>query len=328
MYKISVVVPVYNSEKTIERCIRSIQNQSYDNLEIVVVNDGSVDNTKGILEDLSCADKRIKLINIPNGGVSHARNTGIENATGDYITFVDSDDYIDKDMYSTLINIAEKNNVKIVHCSYKNVDNDKNILSIVGGNKRTIPQNHDEAMECLLNGHLFAGGMWNKLFSTELFEDVRLDETLKYNEDVLACFMLFDKVDSSVYIDEPFYNYVAMQTSSTHLANMVKYRKQSLYVSKKMQKLSKGKTYSKVADKRVASSLLDLFRAYIFSKQKGFTGEKKEVKAEILEYKKRGFYSSGKDKLSVLLFCHIPWLYKFVYKTYSLFVEKKLDPEQ
>lgn len=326
--KLSVVIPAYNAENTIERCILSIQNQIYNDLEIIVINDGSTDNTEKIIKAISDNDCRVKPITIPNGGVSHARNVGIDSATGEYITFVDSDDYIDKEMYSTLMSLIDKHHVKIAHCSYKNVDEDGKVISVVGENNKIVKQNHDEALECLLNGRLFAGGMCNKVFSTDLFVDVRLEETIKYNEDVLACFLLFDKVESSIYTDYAFYNYVAVSSSSTHSANSVLYCQQCLYVSRLMQEMSVDKPYFKYADERIASKLLVLFRAYVFSKSNKFSKEKREIKNEILKYKKQGFYSSKRDKLSVFLFCYAPWLYKFVYKTYSKFSDKKLDPEQ
>lgn len=328
MSKISVIVPAYNCEQSISRCIASIQHQKYRNLEIIVVNDGSTDNTETLVQKKQTLDDRIKLVNITNGGVSHARNIGIGLATGDYITFVDSDDYIDDEMYSTLMHIIKENNVKIAHCSYKNVDNEGNVISIVGGNGRIISQSHEEAMECLLSGRLFAGGMCNKIFKADLFDDIRLDENIKYNEDVLACFHLFNKVEASVYIDTPFYNYVAVGTSSTHSANTVIHSQQCLYVSRIMQKYSEGKPYSSFADERVASKLLVLFRAYIFSKEDKFHDEKKELKNEILEYKKRGFYTSNRDRLSVFLFSCAPCVYKCIYKLHNLIGKKKLDPEQ
>lgn len=119
MDKISVIVPAYNCQDTIERCINSIQKQTFNNLEIIIVNDGSSDNTEAKIKELQDKDGRIIAISIPNGGVSHARNTGIDKASGDYITFVDSDDYIDEEMYECLYNLIKEYNVQIAHCSYK-----------------------------------------------------------------------------------------------------------------------------------------------------------------------------------------------------------------
>ncbi len=327
MKKISVIIPAYNAEQTIERCISSIQNQTHKNLEIIVVNDGSTDSTEDIVKYLQLCDERIKLISIPNGGVSHARNVGIYNATGDYIAFVDSDDYIDSDMYECLIDIAKKYNIKISHCSYKNVDENNNIFSIVGNTGNIIELTHDEAMSCILSGNIFSGGLCNKLYASELFIDVRLAEKIKYNEDVLTNFYLFDKVEKSVFIDKSFYNYVAYESSSTHSANALLSCQQLLFVSKEMQRLSKGKTYENSSKNRVATCLLNLYRSYIFSGKINKI-EKKKVMLEILEYKSQGFYKSNREKILLFLYRYFPIVFKTFFGFYDKIRVKKLDPKQ
>ena len=122
MDMITVVVPAYNSEGTILRCINSILNQTYQDIQLIVVDDGSEDGTRTIVEEFQKQDSRIELISIRNSGVSHARNVGIDNARGEYITFVDSDDYIDEVMYESLMKKLNEYNADIAHCSYKNVN--------------------------------------------------------------------------------------------------------------------------------------------------------------------------------------------------------------
>ena len=102
MIKISVIVPVYNTEKYLERCIKSIINQSLTDIEIIVINDGSTDNSEQILKNFACKDSRIRIINQKNAGLSITRNNGLQIASGEYISFIDSDDYIHKDMIKIL----------------------------------------------------------------------------------------------------------------------------------------------------------------------------------------------------------------------------------
>ena len=272
---ISVIVPAYNAEKTIERCLNSILRQTYSNIELIVVNDGSADSTKAIVENISKNDKRVLLINVDNGGVSRARNIGIGNAGGEYITFVDADDYIDSGMYQSLIDIAVKYKVKIAHCSYANDDENGNVISVVGGNNKLVVQNHDEAISCLLDGNLFSGALWNKLYHVSLFKTCRLDETIKHNEDILLNFQLFEQVDSSAYSDQPFYHYVSVQESSTHSADGLAARKQWVYVSRKILESSVGKSYEKNAEQKLAYNLLGLLREYVFVNEKADRNEKK-----------------------------------------------------
>ena len=115
-YKVSVIVAAYNIEKYIARCLDSILNQTYKNLEIIVVNDGSSDNTGEIIDKYSEKDIRIKVIHKENSGVSSARNKGLDMSTGDYIGFVDGDDTLETDMYELLVSNAIKNNADISHC--------------------------------------------------------------------------------------------------------------------------------------------------------------------------------------------------------------------
>lgn len=325
MDKISVVVPAYNCQDTIERCIKSIQNQTYKNLEIIVVNDGSTDNTEQVLNDIQRADNRIKVFNIDNGGVSHARNTGIDNATGNYITFVDADDYIDEEMYECLYNQIKEYNVKIAHCSYKAVDGD--IIKSIGDTGKVVLQDHDEAMKCLLSGRLFIGGLCNKLYDKSLFDSIRLEESIKFNEDVLANYYLFDNVKESVYMDRAFYSYVQNTSSSTHSVNSNIGVEHVVRVADIMSKKSKGKAYQTEADDRYAYLSLTLYRAYLFSNFISIDerNKKKDLKERIKTMK--GIYT-GKNRINYVLLMYFPIIYKFSYKVYSLLRTKNLDPSQ
>lgn len=324
---ISVVVPAYNAERTIKRCLESILRQTYSNVEVLLINDGSKDSTEDICLKIAENDNRLKVVTIPNGGVSHARNVGIEKSTGELITFVDSDDYIDADMYQTLVETMEEYNTPIVHCSYKNVDENEHILSVVGDNGKVIVQDHDEAMSCLIQGRLFIGGLCNKLYEISLFDNIRLDETIKFNEDILANIYLFDLVDKSVYIDKPFYNYVAESSSSTHSADAVKSGSQCLYVSQKILEISKNKVYEKDANCRIANNLLILYRAYIFSNDKD-KSKQKQLMRKIEKYKSLGFYNHKRDKILYFMYRYVPHLFKFTFSFYDKKRVKKLDPEQ
>lgn len=325
---ISVIIPAYNAEKTIERCLNSVINQTYNNLEIIVVNDGSTDNTETVVKSLASVDGRVRLITIENGGVSHARNTGIDSAKGEYITFVDSDDYIDDSMYESLLNLIKKYNVKIAHSSYKNVDENKNVISIVGNTNRIVIQNHDEAIECLIGGKLFAGGLWNKLYSSELFDGCRLDESIRINEDVLLNFILFDKIEKSAYTDNAYYNYVANLSSSTHTSNAYFKYNQSLYVSKIILEKSQGKSYEQLAKRRVADNVLGLYKGCVFSRLKRNSFEYRNVLDKVNHYKKMGYYPFFKKRMQYALCRYFPHIFLAIYDMYDCVREKKLDPEQ
>ena len=119
---ISVIVPIYNVEKYLDNCVKSIVNQTYKNLEIILVDDGSPDSCPAICDNWAKIDSRINVIHQKNSGVSAARNIGIKSSLGDFITFVDGDDFIDSDMYETLVSAYLKNGADIVGCSFKTID--------------------------------------------------------------------------------------------------------------------------------------------------------------------------------------------------------------
>ena len=119
MKKVSIIIPAYNAEKTIKKCLNSVCNQTYENIEIIIVNDGSTDNSLDICEEYEKKDDRIIIISKENGGLSDARNKGIDIAKGKYITFIDSDDYVDLEFISIMVSNIEKNNSDISIISHR-----------------------------------------------------------------------------------------------------------------------------------------------------------------------------------------------------------------
>ena len=167
---ISIIVPIYNVEKYLSNCIDSILNQTYKDLQIIVVNDGSTDNTEAIVGEIADKDSRVQLINKENGGVSSARNVGLEYVNKDCITFVDDDDTLDLDMYEILMKYAEYNEYDIVHCGYKRINDET--VKLVNGTNNIIKQTKNEALECIVGGKIFVPALWNKVYKRKLFDDI------------------------------------------------------------------------------------------------------------------------------------------------------------
>ena len=177
MKKITVIVPVYNTENYIEKCINSITGQTYKELEIIVVNDGSTDNSLKILEKLQSKDNRIKIINQENKGVSAARNKGLDNATGEYIAFVDSDDYLDKNMYEKLVSYMEEANADLVSArafiidrANKPGENDYNNYIDTFTSQEQILKAYADAFLTI--------AVWDKLFTKKAIGNTRFDSTV------------------------------------------------------------------------------------------------------------------------------------------------------
>ncbi|WP_346676742.1 glycosyltransferase family 2 protein [Erysipelatoclostridium sp. An173] len=213
---ISVIVPAYNIENYIENCLESIIRQTYKNLEIIVIDDGSTDNTGKIIDNFSNFDKRIKVIHKKNEGVSKARLLGVEESKGEYIGFVDGDDQIEKYMYEHLLNNALKYRADISHCGYQMNFPDGHV-DYYYNSKMIIEQNKDKGLKDLLEGKYIEPGLWNKLFKRQLFTNLikEMDFDIKINEDLLMNFYLFNKSNKSIYEDVCLYHYILRKNSAS-----------------------------------------------------------------------------------------------------------------
>lgn len=208
-----MIIPAYNIEKYIEQCIESIREQTYTNLEIIIVDDGSTDRTGKIVDNLAEKDYRIQVLHKQNQGVSAARNSGLDIAKGDYIGFVDGDDYIEPMMYEKLIELAEKYDAKIAHCGYRMVFPNREDLYYGTGQIKV--QDSLTGVRDLLEGTLVEPGLWNKLYARSVLSDLRLDNYIKINEDLLLNYFAFGKSEKSVFKDEPYYHYMIRKNSAT-----------------------------------------------------------------------------------------------------------------
>lgn len=200
--KISVIVPVYNADKLLARCLRSITSQSYKNIEIIVINDGSNDNSADICNEFALLEPRAKVLHRVNRGVSAVRNLGIEIAEGDYIYFADADDFLLPNCLNLLIEKAVDENSEIVVAGYQVADN-KHTTSVTPVTSKT----NDDFIVSILTGKNHSG-LWNKLFSKQLFENVLFPEEIRYLEDkVVIIEILTIKKPNISYTSSPVYTY-------------------------------------------------------------------------------------------------------------------------
>ncbi len=208
---ISVIVPVYNSEKYVNRCIDSILNQTYENLEVLLINDGSSDGSLKICEDWAEKDKRVKIVNEKNKGVSAARNLGIKYATGDYVGFVDNDDWLRPEMYEKMLELIEKEKADVAVCKFINVDEKYNRVSIKEAN--LTAEHFKNPIYFFLNNnsknsHKKIVGCCNRLLIKKpILDDVKFDERLNFGENILFVLNLISKTDKIAVTNEYLYNH-------------------------------------------------------------------------------------------------------------------------
>lgn len=206
---ISIIIPVYNAEEFIEKCLDSIKNQTYKNIEVIIINDGSTDNSENICREYCKNNENFRLISKKNGGVSSARNIGLSEAKGDYIGFVDPDDWIEKDMFENLYKLIKDYNADISICGY--IKESKNGILNKQNKKQIIELTEIEALNEIIREDGFKGFLWNKLFSRELiksYKDIFFYENIHFSEDLLFCCEYILKSKKVIYDTTPYYHYI------------------------------------------------------------------------------------------------------------------------
>ena len=209
---ISIIIPVYNVEKYLEECVESVVKQTYKNLEIILVDDGSTDNSGKICDNYAVKDKRIKVIHKENGGQSDARNAGLDICTGDFIGFIDSDDYVEADMFETLIKNIYENDADIVSCRWFTEYVNNKIKDGIG--QRYI-LNNDDIIIRGFGENLLSCGVWDKLFKKDVFESMRFPKG-KIFEDTYINIKIFLNVSKVVIIPDALYHYRQRKSSVSH----------------------------------------------------------------------------------------------------------------
>lgn len=280
---ISIIVPIYNVDKYIVRCVESLLNQTYSNLEIILVDDGSPDNCPQLCDEYAKKDNRIKVIHKKNGGLSDARNAGMKVATGEYISFIDSDDYIALDFFETLYNTMITENSDVVECSVvkfyedNHFDDYNDDFSI--NNFNTI-----DGLSALISENPFHQHVWNKLYKADLVLDVPF-AVGKLNEDEFWTYQVFGRAKKVTKIYKTMYYY--FQRGSSIMGNTYNLKRLDALEGKANRQNYIEKNFSELSLK----SKIDLYGSCIFAYQcvlKYMEGkDKKKAKSIINEYRKR-----------------------------------------
>ena len=323
---ISVIVPVYNVYNYLEKCIQTLINQTYKELEIILVDDGSTDGSGELCEQISKRDKRIKVIHKKNGGLSSARNAGLDVAKGDFISFVDSDDSIHLCFYSVLMNIMEKTKADIVQSEISRVLNQKlskekifkfNIVSFTG----------EEALQEFYKSKITVfKSSCNKLFKKKLFQELRYPEG-KIFEDRWIAAKLYYACEKVIYLNIPLYYYTVNPNSIMHLKITEKhYDTCMLYLYHYIYFLENGnEKFADIALKQYYISLLNL--RYNFLKYTNiYKSNKKKINFLFKRYKKQ--FLKGKnikiyEKIAILIAWYFQFLYNAVRDLLDFYVSNK-----
>lgn len=312
-YLISVIVPVYNPGKYLKKCLDSLINQTYRNIEIILIDDGSTDGSYEVALKYAESDKRIIIERQKNSGVSHARNRGIQIAKGDFFSFIDSDDYIELDTYEYLLMLLNEKKVDIVNYEHYITYPEFEVKHQLSDKEYGL-FNKKEAQYQLLYNVQFA---CNKLFPRKIVEGLTFDETILRGEDTLFAKMAFDKADRVWFDKRPLYHYVQSEDSAVR----GRFRKSQMSITK---------LYDVCIPfyKNKYPELLDGFFAYmsgqmisIFYDMWSDSNEYKKEKQELISIYKKYYKStvkckevSKKQKLKYHLFRYSPEIFCRVHK--------------
>lgn len=319
---ISIIIPAYNIDKYIGKCLDSVLNQTYSNIEVIIVNDGSTDKTKDIIDKYVLKDKRIIAIHKENGGVSSARLRGIQVSHGDYIGFVDGDDYIEPNMYEKLYDNAKKYQADISHCGYQMVFHNR--IDRYYGTGKLVLQNHISGLKDLLEGKMIEPGLCNKLYHrnivNEFIEKNCLDTSIKNNEDLLMNYYLFNESKKSVFEDVCLYHYQVRANSAAFsklniykLLDPIKVTKKLFLETKGVEELNRI-IRAKYVYQLIYLSVQELgeYRDLVYIPRKE---ARKELKSNLFVLLKDSAISK-KNKIMALWVVIWPWSYKFIHDLY------------
>lgn len=214
---VSIIIPIYNTEKYLPKCLDSVLSQTLKDIEVLLINDGSTDGSQKICEEYACKDKRIQVLHTTNQGVSHARNLGLEMAKGEYISFIDSDDWIDTDMIATLYQLITTQHTDLSSCGYIIESESGNVIYKIN-EKSTYVLDKWEAITSLFHDshYRYKGNIWDKLFKKEIIDRnmLRFNESIYYNEDRLFIFQYLHLCQSTTYTCSSYYHYITRKSSA------------------------------------------------------------------------------------------------------------------
>lgn len=311
--KISVIVPVYNVEAYLERCVESILQQTYAHFELILINDGSTDSSGQICDHLASQYENIKVYHIENAGVSNARNMGIQLATGSWVTFIDSDDFVTQDYLATLASAVEGLNVGFVIAPLHHIKNGI-VIDLPPHSGKTELWSTEETMKELLMTTRTSFFPVAKLFKRDLLADEKFNTNYHLAEDALFLTELLLKTRCScVFIDKPVYYYDHREGSATTSVNRHVFDTIEVYqqIIAQVSQAFPNLKYELI--NRECWSYITVYDKIIFTSREEYQKEKAELRTWIVQHRReiwKDAYFTTFRKVAILSLVISPWLYK------------------
>lgn len=302
---LSIEVPIYNGEKYIENCINYLINQDYRDIQIVLIDDGSFDNSSIMIDRIVDNYENVLCIHQKNIGVLLSRLNGVKVSKGEYIGFMDVDDKIKSNIYKKLVDNLVKVDADISHCGLEIIKAGKRVNKKCSG-KITI-QNNKGGLVSLIKGNIIEPNLNNKVFKKDLFSNIDIKYRVNDFEDYLLNYLLFSNSKKTIYEDIALYSYIKNESSHTTNITLEERNKGYEYVLKKTIELSKN-------NKEIYKLNVDKLTNYWIHTYNGLIEDKKEISEEIREYKLKNMKAySIKTKLQLFGISYMPTIYNFLY---------------
>lgn len=310
---ISVIVPAYNCAQWLPRCVDSLLAQTHENMEIIVVDDGSKDNTMEVMAEYTAEYPNVKSIRKQNGGEYAARLTGLEYAQGDWIGFVDADDEVEPQMYARLLENAKQYGAQISHCGFKVIYPDGKVDYLRNTGELRL-QDRSTALRDLLEEVIVENGLPNKLFRRELFAGLndKMDFTIVNNGDLLMNYYLFEKAEKAVFEDVCPYHYLIRQGS----ASRRKLNGHIIYDPIRVRQIILDHCAPEMKDdarRALARMCLVSYRQLVMEDKREFAEDRKKVRALIAEQLPYVAILPKRNGLLVRMIARAPWMFDFLY---------------
>lgn len=313
---ISVIIPVYNVEKYIKRCLESVINQTYKDIEIIIIDDGSTDNSGIICEEYSKRDKRIKVVHTENAGAARARNIGLDMAKGEYISFIDSDDWIMLNFLSTLLYLCKDNDADIAKCETIDVKDEN--FKINNNNTEIKIYNSKEIMNSIYSQpKLFNVAVMNKLYKRKIFENLRFKEGVINEDEEILCKLIY-RANKIAVTNQILYCYFLSENSVTRSEFRIK-NLDILEIFESRLKFLTDKGFHELYKQTEAQYLRIIGNFYYSISKSNWENKEKylkdllQKKDNIQKIKKSNKYFSIKDNIKLLLCFRFQFVLTVIY---------------
>lgn len=322
--KISVVVPAYNTAPWLNRSLDSLLAQTYENLEVIVVNDGSTDDTMQVLDDYAAAHDRVKVIHKENGGVTSARLAGAAAADGDWIGFMDGDDFVEPQMYARLLENAHSGNADISHCGHQILFADGRV-EFVHRSDSVRHQDHRTGLWELLDNREVSLSLCTKLYRRELFAGLEnwMDTSIKYNEDLMMNYYLFDRAKSAVFEGVCPYHYILRKDSASCKGISENYIFDPIRVRQILLERCTPEMQNDVRQALIRNLLFNYAQLTVHKDRKQYGAFRQRVRKLLQEQKNWFHLLSARNRILANMICIAPWTFRIAYGAFVALFQRE-----